>query len=196
MLLTNYLDWVLAHRWLVLSLTLVMALTGMVSLLHLPFDAYPDTTPVMVQVNTSLPGYAADDVESTVTAPIEWELGGLAGLTEMRSISKVGLSQITFVFEDGTDIYLARQQVGERIAQVELPEGLGRPELAPISTGLGEIFHYIVIDTFQAMRPTFARETQDWLIKPQLRSVPGVAEINSWGGFEKQFQVLIDPDKL
>ncbi len=196
MVLSNYIDWVLANRWLVLSLTLLMAIAGMFSLLSLPFDAYPDTTPVMVQVNTSLPGYSADDVEATVTAPIEWELGGLTGLEEMRSISKVGLSQVTFVFEDGTDIYLARQQISERIAQVELPEELGRPELAPISTGLGEIFHYIVIDTLQEMRPTYAREIQDWLIKPQLRSVPGVAEINSWGGFEKQFQVLIDPDKL
>jgi len=196
MSLQKLFDWVIAYRSLVLALTLLMAVSGVISFMQLPFDAYPDTTPVMVQVNTILPGYAAEDVEAMVTAPIEWELGGLADLQEIRSISKIGLSQVTLIFADGMDIYLARQLVGERIAVVELPEGIEKPKLSPASTGLGEIFHYIIIDTLSINRPTFARETQDWLIKPQLRTVPGVAEVNGWGGFEKQFQVLINHNRL
>ena len=196
MSLSRLFDWVIEHRGLVLALTLLMAASGVISFLQLPFDAYPDTTPVMVQVNTVLPGYAAEDVEAMVTAPIEWELGGLAELQEIRSISKIGLSQVTLIFEDGMDIFLARQQISERIAVVELPEDIEKPKLSPASTGLGEIFHYIVLDTLSTNRPTFARETQDWLIKPQLRTVPGVAEVNSWGGYEKQFQVLINHNRL
>ena len=167
---------------------------GLISLSQLPFDAMPDITPVMVQVNTSIPGYAPEDVESQVTMSVERELSGLAGLQEIRSISKFGLSQVTCVFEEGTDVYRARQQVSERLSTVELPAGIERPRLGPISTGLGEIFHYIVIS--KTGDPTAAREAQDWVLKPQLQAVPGVVEVNSWGGYEKQYQVLMDPARL
>lgn len=194
--MVKLIEWVIMRRWLVLTLAVLVSAAGIVSLWHLPFDAYPDTTPVLVQINTEVPGYAAEDIEAQITAPVERELTGLAKLSEIRSISRFGLSQITCVFAEGTDIYLARQQVTERIAAVELPEGIERPKLAPVSTGLGEIFHYIVVDTLQTHRPTYAREVQDWVLKPQLQTVPGVVEINSWGGFVKQFQVLIDPSRL
>jgi cobalt-zinc-cadmium resistance protein CzcA len=193
-MLNTIIEWVLEHRWLVLALGGVMAIVGMISLSQLPFDAMPDITPVIVQVNTSIPGYAPEDVESQVTMSIERELSGLAKLEEIRSISKFGLSQVTCAFAEGTDLYRARQQVSERLVTVELPEGVERPRLGPISTGLGEIFHYIVIG--RTGDSTAAREAQDWLLKPQLQAVPGVVEVNSWGGFEKQYQVLMDPSRL
>ncbi|MBI5058824.1 efflux RND transporter permease subunit [candidate division KSB1 bacterium] len=191
----NYIiEWVIRYRWPVLAMGGFLAIAGLISLSQLPFDAMPDITPAMVQVNTSIPGYAPEDVESQVTMSIERELSGLAGLTEIRSISKFGLSQVTCVFAEGTDVYRARQQVSERLSTVELPEGIERPRLGPISTGLGEIFHYIVIG--KSGDATAAREAQDWLLKPQLQAVPGVVEVNSWGGFEKQYQVLLDPARL
>ncbi len=195
-MLKNIIEAVIRQRRLVLTIALLVAGIGAYSLWQLPFDAFPDTTPVLVQVNADVPGYSAEDVESLVTAPIERALSGLPALQEIRSISKFGLSQTTCVFRDGTDIYLARQQLSERLTALELPEGFERPALAPITTGLGEIFHYVVVDSLASSRPTFAREVQDWLIKPQLQTVPGVAEVNSWGGFEKQYQVHVDPVRL
>jgi cobalt-zinc-cadmium resistance protein CzcA len=203
-MLQRIIEWVIEQRWLVLTLAALGTLAGVVSLSRLPFDAFPDTTPVIVQVNTVPPGFAPEDVESQVTAVLERELSGIPNLVEVRSISKFGLSQITCVFRDGTDIYLARQQISERLATLDLPAGVERPRLGPISTGLGEIYHYIVVDTLAARRdpnsphyePTLAREVQDWVIKPQLQTVPGVVEVNSWGGFEKQFQVLLYPQRL
>ncbi|HWR83209.1 MAG TPA: CusA/CzcA family heavy metal efflux RND transporter, partial [Candidatus Deferrimicrobium sp.] len=150
--------------------------------------------PVLAQVNVSAPGWAPEEMERQVTFPIEQALAGLAGLTEVRSISRYGLAQVTLIFEDGMDIYLARQQVTERLVVVELPEGVPPPRLGPISTGLGEVFHYIVVG--KTDDPTELRTIQDWIVKPQLHSVPGVAEVNSWGGFEKQYHVLVDPNKL
>jgi cobalt-zinc-cadmium resistance protein CzcA len=195
-MLNNLIDWVIKQRWLVLAIAGLLSVGGIVSVYHLPFDAFPDTTPVLVTVNTNVSGYAAEDVETQITARIERNLGGLAGLREMRSISKSNLSQITCVFDDQTDIYLARQQISERLTSLDLPEGVEHPELGPVSTGLGEIFHYIVVDTLSGAPKTRAREVQDWLIKPRLQTVPGVVEVNSWGGFEKQFQVIVDPQKL
>lgn len=193
-MLSRIIDTMIRRRWVVLAATGLLILTGLISLSRLPFDAFPDTTPVMVQIVTAPPGYVPEDIEAQVTAPIERELSGLAGLKELRSISKFSLSQVTCIFEDGTDIYRARQQVTERLSSAELPEGVPPPELTPISTGLGEIFHYIV--TGPADEPTAAREAQDWVIKPQLQAVPGVVEVNSWGGFKKQYHVLLDPDRL
>jgi cobalt-zinc-cadmium resistance protein CzcA len=193
-MLTKIIEWVIAYRGLVLALAGLLCISGLISLWNLPFDAFPDTTPILVQVNTTVPGYAAEDVEAQVTAMVERELSGLAGLMEIRSISKFGLSQIICVFEDRTDIYQARQQITERLTTVELPEGVDRPKLGPVSTGLGEIFHYIVVA--KSEEPTLAREVQDWVIKPQLQTVPGVVEVNSWGGYEKQYQVLVDPERL
>ncbi len=185
---------ILRYRYAVLALTSVLVVFGLIALWNLPFDAFPDTTPVMVQVNVSAPGWSPEDIEILVTYPIEQALTGLAGLDEVRSVTKYGLSQITTIFEDEIDLYLARQQVSERLVSVELPDGVGAPKLSPVSTGLGEIFHYIIISNSDD--ETKARTVQDWVVKPQLLAVPGVAEVNSWGGFVKQYQILFNPAKI
>jgi cobalt-zinc-cadmium resistance protein CzcA len=186
----------LKNRLLVLVLTAALGLAGARAIKELPIDAFPDTTPVQVQINTTLPSLNAEEAEAQVTIPIELALGGLPGLDNIRSISKFGLSQVIATFDDHTSIYLARQLVAERLQSAELPAGVPQPELGPISTGLGEVFHYAVRSTNSQRTLTELRELQDWLIKPQLRQVRGVAEINSWGGFEKQFHVITDPQKL
>ncbi|HEX2896483.1 MAG TPA: efflux RND transporter permease subunit, partial [candidate division Zixibacteria bacterium] len=193
-MLKRLVEIVLKYRLVVLALAGVLVIVGIAALVKLPFDAFPDTTPVMVQVNVSAPGWAAEDLERLVTYPVEQSLTGLSGLTEVRSVTKYGLCQVTTIFEDRIDLYLARQQVNERLVTVELPEGVASPELGPVSTGLGEVFHYIVIGN--SADKTEPRTAQDWIIKPQLLSSPGVAEINSWGGFKKQFHILFDPFAL
>jgi cobalt-zinc-cadmium resistance protein CzcA len=193
-MLTKLIEFAIARRWFVLGLAAVIVVFGLIALFHLPFDAFPDTTPVMVQVNVAAPGWSPDDIERQITYPIERELSGLAGLVEVRSISKYGISQVNLIFADNLDTYLARQQVTERLVAVELPDGIEPPRLGPISTGLGEIFHYVVIGKTEDR--TDLRTVQDWVIKPQLQSVPGVAEVNSWGGYEKQYHVVIDPNRL
>ncbi|HEV3122125.1 MAG TPA: CusA/CzcA family heavy metal efflux RND transporter, partial [Isosphaeraceae bacterium] len=140
---------------------------------------------------TSLP---PEEVERLITFPVEYALGGLKGLDEVRSVSKFGLSQVVTLFQDGTDIYLARQQINERLSEVQLPAGIARPMLGPVATGLGEVFHYII--TSDVYDLTELRTLQDWVIRPRLRRVSGVAEINSWGGMEQQFEVLADPVRL
>ncbi len=187
-------EFTIRYRILILILGGVLCLFGIFALWHLPFDAFPDTTPTLVQVNVSAPGWAPEDLERLVTYPIEQSLTGLAGLTEVRSVTKYGLCQITTIFSDETDLYLARQQVSERLPAVELPEGIEPPRLGPVSTGLGEIFHYIVLGN--GADPTYPRTIQDWNIKPQLQAVPGVAEVNSWGGFEKQYLIILKPEQL
>ena len=193
-MLSRLIDFAIERRLLVLVMGLLLVLAGVAALSRLPFDAFPDTTPVLVQISVTAPGWAPEELERLVTFPIERAMAGLSGLSEMRSISKYGLAQVTLIFEDRTDIYRARQQATERLATVELPEGVAPPQLGPISTGLGEIFHYVVLGKTED--PTELRTVQDWIIKPQLQSVPGVAEVNSWGGFEKQYQVLVDPNRL
>lgn len=173
--------------------------------MHLPIDAVPDITNVQVQVNTSVPALAPEEIEKLVTFPIENEMSGIPGLTELRSLSKFGLSQITLVFKDGTDIYRSRQLVSERLQTVmeDLPPGL-TPKLAPISTGLGEVFYYVVDYTPDAANKPATREEQlmelklihDFQIKPRLRSTPGLAEVNASGGYEKQIVIQANPDKL
>jgi cobalt-zinc-cadmium resistance protein CzcA len=173
---------------------LVIVATGLASLSRLPIDAFPDTTPVQVQINTNAPALSPLEIEQQITFPIEQEIGGLPGLEDVRSISKFGLSQVTVTFQEGTDIYFARQLVMERLQTVELPAGTGRPEMGPVATGLGEIFHYLVrSDRHSLMELT---TLHDWVIKPRLRSVAGVAEVNTWGGERKQYQVLVDPSRL
>lgn len=164
--------------------------------MNLPVDAFPDTTPVQVQINTTAPSLNPEEAERQITMPIEQAVSGLPGLSNMRSISKFGLSQVIATFEDNTSIYLARQLISERLLAIELPDGISRPELGPISTGLGEVFHYEVRSTDAARTITELREIQDWVIKPQLRKVRGVAEVNTWGGFEKQFHVVVDPSRM
>ena len=193
-MLSHIVEFTLRYRQVVLALAGVMCLFGIVAMWNLPFDAFPDTTPVMVQVNVAAPGWAPEDIEILVSYPLEQALTGLSGLVEVRSVTKYGICQVTTIFDDDVDLYLARQQVSERLLAAELPDGVGAPQLGPVSTGLGEIFHYIV--TSETSGVTDPRTAQDWLIKPQLQSVPGVAEVNSWGGFEKQYLILFDPDRI
>ena len=169
---------------------------GLWSAQRLPIDAVPDITNMQVQVNTTSPALSPLEVEKQITLPVEVAVAGLPRVQEVRSLSKFGLSQVTVVFEDGVDIYFARQLVQQRLeeAAAQIPPGMGIPEMGPISTGLGEIYQYTVEvpkgDLIEA------RTVQDWYIRPVLRSLPGVAEVNSFGGMEKQYQVLIRPDSL
>ena len=192
------------QRWLVLLAVLGMAALGVFSYQKLPIDAVPDITNVQVQINTEAPGYSPLESEQRVTFPIETAMAGLPKLEQTRSISRYGLSQVTVVFKEGTDLYFARQLVSERIqeARGRLPAGL-TPSLGPISTGLGEIYMWTVEAEPGARKPNGGeytpmdlREIQDWIIKPQLRTVPGVTEINTIGGYAKEFQVAPWPDKL
>ena len=189
----------LKNRLLVLALTGLLVGVGLWSMFRLPIDAVPDVTNVQVQINTNAPALSPLEVERQITLPVELAMFGLPQLEEIRSLSKFGLSQVTVVFEDGTDIYFVRQQVQERLQQAreEIPEGFGTPEMGPISTGLGEIFQYTIeAAPGTEIEPTELRTLQDWVVAPQLRAVPGVAEVNSFGGFEKQYQVLVRPDAL
>lgn len=199
-------DFSLRHRAFVILVTVVFAAAGIFSLQQLDVDAFPDTTPVQIQINTIAPALASEEVERQITFPVEQAISGLPGLEELRSISKFGLSQVVVIFEDGVDIYFARQLVNERLSRVELPEGIQRPQMGPVSTGLGEVFHYVltydgvdfskVSQQERINRLTELRTLHDWVVKPQLRSVRGVAEVNSWGGYEKQYQVRLDPNLL
>ena len=193
-MLTALIDWSLRNRFAVLAGALCFVVLGVLALGRLTIDAFPDTTPVQVQINTMAPGLAPEDVERQITAPVEQGISGLPGLQSVRSLSKYGLSQVVVTFTDGTDIFFARQQVAERLGSVELPAGMPRPKLGPVATGLGEVFHYLVSSDRKDM--IAARTAQDWVIRPALRMVPGTAEINSWGGVEKQYQVRIDPHNL
>ena len=193
-MLTKLIDLCLKHRPVVLIATVVLVVTGLLSFRQMAFDAFPDTTPVQVQVNTVAPALSPLEVERQITFPLEQAISGLPGLTEVRSVSKFGFSQVTALFEDGTDVYLARQVVGERIDPVRLPEGVERPALGPVTTGLGEVFQYLVRSDTLSIREL--RTLHHWVIRPQMVQVPGVAEINTWGGYEKQFHVVVDPARL
>ncbi|MCU1125941.1 CusA/CzcA family heavy metal efflux RND transporter [Stenotrophomonas maltophilia] len=192
------------HRWLTLVLTAALVALGVWSYRHLSIDATPDITNVQVQINTQAPGYSPLEAEQRVTFVIETAMAGLPKLDYSRSLSRYGLSQVTVVFKDGTDLYFARQQVAERLQQIasQLPEGLD-PEMGPISTGLGEIFMYTVEAEPNARKPdgtpytaTDLRTLQDWVIRPQLRTTPGVTEVNTIGGFERQIHITPDPAQL
>ena len=186
----------LRNRLLVCVLAAVLLLAGGRALTHLPVDAFPDTTPVQVQINTTAPALNPLETEQQITLPVEQAVSGLPGLLNVRSVSKFGLSQVVATFDDETSIYRARQLISERLQGVELPAGQARPELGPISTGLGEVFHYVVRSDTTNHSLTDLRELQEWVIKPQLRKVRGVAEVNTWGGFEKQFHVVVEPELL
>jgi cobalt-zinc-cadmium resistance protein CzcA len=192
------------QRWLVLLVVLGVAALGAWNFTRLPIDAVPDITNVQVQINTSAPGYSPLEVEQRISFSIETAMSGLPRLQNTRSLSRYGLSQVTVVFQDGTDIYFARQLVNERIGQVkdQLPPGT-ETAMGPVSTGLGEIYMFAVEAGPGAKnadgRPysaTDLRTIQDWIIKPQLRTVPGIVEVNTIGGFEKQFHVLPDPARM
>ena len=192
------------QRWLVLLVVFGMSAIGIYNYQQLPIDAVPDITNVQVQINTSAPGYSPLETEQRITYPIETVMSGLPNLEQTRSLSRYGLSQITVIFKDGTDIYFARQLVNERIqeAKERLPEGV-TPAMGPISTGLGEIYLWTVEAKDGAKKPdgtpytpTDLREIQDWIIKPQLRNVAGVTEINSIGGYAREYQIAPVPEKL
>jgi len=197
-------QFVIAQRALVLLATLGIALAGVLSYQHLPIDAVPDITNVQVQINTEAPGYSPLEAEQRITYPIEIVMAGLPNLQQTRSLSRYGLSQVTVIFKEGTDIYFARQLVNERITQArdKLPPGV-TPEMGPIATGLGEIYLWTVEADKRAKKAdgspytdTDLREIQDWVIKPQLRNVPGVTEINSIGGYVKEYQIAPNPERL
>src|SRR5438876_6580086 len=199
------LEFALRQRALVLLAALGLLGAGLWAAFHLPIDAVPDITGVQVQVNTEVSALAAEESEKLVTRPIEVELAGLPGVEEMRSLTKFGLSQVTLQFVDGTDIYRARQLVAERLQGVveKLPPGASA-KLAPISTGLGEIFYYNVQYRPDATNKPASEldqlielsEIQEYIIKPLLRAVPGIAEINESGGYEKQFVIQPQPEAL
>jgi len=200
-MIERILQFSITQRWVVLLTTIGLAIFGVFNYQRLPIDAVPDITNVQVQVNTEAPGYSPLEAEQRITFPVETAMAGMPRLLETRSISRYGLSQVTVIFEDGTDIYFARQLVNERVleARDSLPPGI-MPSMGPIATGLGEIFLWTVEAQKGARTPEGQpysgmdlRTIQDWIVRPQLRTVPGVADINSIGGYTKQFHVTPDP---
>jgi len=197
-MINNLVAFSLAHRWLVLIAVTALTALGIYNYQKLPIDAVPDITNVQVQVNTEAAGYSPLEAEQRITFPIETAMAGIPFLDYTRSISRYGLSQVTVVFKDGTDIYLARQLINERLSEVkeQLPSGI-EPSMGPIATGLGEIFMYTVsAKEGSELSPMELRTVQDWIVRPQLRNTPGVVEVNTIGGYTKQFHVLPNPDKL
>ncbi|MCC6742447.1 MAG: efflux RND transporter permease subunit [Acidobacteria bacterium] len=188
-----------SQRLLVFLMTGILVVAGINCLRRLPIDAVPDVTNVQVQVLTAAPSLAPLEVERQITFPVEVAMSGLPGIEEIRSVSKFGLSAVTIVFEDSTNIYFARQLVLERLSEAreQIPEGIGSPEMGPISTGLGEIYQYeLVAAPESGYDATSLRTVQDWIVRRQMLGVPGVVEVNSFGGREKQYQVRLDPARL
>ncbi|ODS57804.1 MAG: cation transporter [Acidobacteria bacterium SCN 69-37] len=203
-MLERILHFSIRQRWVVVIATTAVATFGLYNYTRLPIDAVPDITNVQVQINTEAPGYSPFEAEQRVTYLVETAMAGLPRLEETRSISRYGLSQVTVIFEDGTDIYWARQQISERMQAVksQLPQGLD-PTMGPIATGLGEIFLWTVEakpDAKNAEGKPYSemelRTIQDWIVRPQLKTVPGVADVNTIGGYTKQFHVTPYPDRL
>ncbi len=207
-MIKHIINFSLDNRFLVLIFWLLVSITGFWALMDLPVDAVPDVTNVQVQILTTSAGLAPVEVEQFISFPIETAMSGLPRIEEIRSVSKFGLSAVTVVFEEGTDIYWARQLVAERLtaAREQIPEGYGEPELGPISSGLGEIYQFEVkgepmcpvggVDTDTCFTPMELRTTLDWFVNYQLRSVPGIVEVNSFGGELKTYQITLDPDRL
>ncbi len=191
------------NRWIVILITLLVAVAGTDSFKHLPIDAVPDITNIQVQVNTQVEGRGPDEIERTVTYPLETALNGVPGVTQVRSITRYGLSQVTIVFEDGTDIYRARQLVSERLQAItnQLPSFV-EPLLGPVSTGLGEIYHYVIEANEVASgedrlkQLSEIRALQDWYVKPRLLTLKGVAEVNTIGGYERQYHIEPNPSLM
>lgn len=195
-MIERLLEWSLRNRFLVLTLTALLIGGGIWALRGLPIDAVPDVTNVQVQVLTSAPALGPEEVEQFVTTPVELAMSGLPGLAELRSISRFGLSAVTVVFEDGTDIYFARQLVNERVqsAREAIPPGYGSPEMGPVTTGLGEIYQFVV--SGEGKTPMELRTILEWDIAPRLRQVPGVIELNAFGGELRTYEVAVRPERL
>lgn len=203
-MLENSVSFAIRHRWFVLLIVLGIMGFGIYNFKKLSIDAVPDITNVQVQINTEAEGYSPLEVEQRITYPVETALAGIPKLEYTRSLSRYGLSQVTVVFEEATNIYFARQLIAERLQQIksQLPAGL-EPEMGPIATGLGEIFMYVVEATPGALKDDGSAYTpmdlltlQKWVVLPQLRNTKGVIEVNSIGGYEKQFHVMPYPQKL
>ena len=191
----------LKYRFVVLAAGVLIVATGIQAALDLSLDAFPDTTPVLVRINTVAPALGPEEVERQISFPIEQAIGGLPGLAEVRSMSRMGFSQVSVFFEDRISIYSAREQVQQQLQAINLPPGIDRPRLGPISSALGEIYQYFVErPTPPGMTDvenlTELRAIHEWVVKPQLRMLRGIAEINTQGGFEKQFHVHADPVRL
>src|SRR5580692_3261755 len=197
-MLNSLIETALRNRFLVLMGTLLIAGMGVHSALNLPIDAVPDLTNVQVQVITEAPALSPMEVETFLSFPVEGAMSGLPDVEQIRSISKFGISVVTIVFHEGTDLYRARQLVSERLGRAAdaIPKGYGTPMLGPISTALGEVFQFQVKSKDGKLTPMQLRTKLDWFISYQLRSIPGVTEINAQGGELKTFQVEVDPDKL
>jgi heavy metal efflux system protein len=193
----------LKHRLILVVVAIALVLFGINAAQHLSVDAFPDVTNVQVQIATEAPGKSPEEVERFITIPVEIAMTGLPGMTDMRSLNKPGLSLITLVFEDGRSLYLERQMVSERLSELRdrMPEGV-TPVLGPITNALGEVYQYTLERPDDGKRPLTREELierrtiQDWVVRPLLRSIPGVAEINSTGGYVKQYETLVDPQKL
>ena len=188
----------LRYKVLVLVGFVLLVVFGVRAFQQVPVDAFPDVTPNQVSIYTESPGLAAEDVERLLTSPIETSMAGLAGVEYIRSISLFGLSYVGVYFKDNVDIYFARRLVGEKLQEAKgrIPQGYGEPELGPNSSGLGQVFWYTIESADQKLSAMDLRTIQDWNVRLMLRTAPGVDDVTSWGGFEKQFQVQIDPNKL
>jgi cobalt-zinc-cadmium resistance protein CzcA len=193
-MLNKIICWSLENRVTVIVCAVLVIVAGSYSFSNMEMDAFPDTTPVQVQVNTIAPSFSALEVEQLITVPVEQAISGLLGLENVRSVSKLGLSQVSALFADGTDIYFARQLVMERLQAIELSPGITRPEMGPVATGLGEVYHYLVTGSGKTLEELTTYH--DWIVKTRLRSVPGVAEVNTWGGELRQYHVRVDPMRL
>ena len=200
-MLNHFINFSIKHKFIVILFTLTIAAFGIFSITQIPVGAVPDITNNQVQVITTSGNLSTQDIEQFITYPIELEMANLPGVQEIRSISKFGLSVVTIVFDDDMGTYLPRQLISEKIktATANIPEGFGTPEMGPITTGLGEIYQYILDlkpgyeDRYSPMQ---LRTIQDWIVKRQLSGIPGVVEVNTWGGFLKQYEVAINPDRL
>ena len=189
------------NKLIVLLLTLGIVAWGVYSILRIPIGAVPDVTNNQVQVITTSRNLSTEDIEQFITYPIELEMANIPGVVEIRSISKFGLSVVTVVFEDAMGTYLPRQLISEKLksAQEAIPEGFGIPQMGPITTGLGEIYQYTLeVESGYQERysPMDLRTIQDWIVKRQLSGIPGVVEINTWGGLLKQYEVAIDLERI
>ena len=195
-MLNAIVDFSLKNRAVVLILAALAIVGGGVAMTHLPLDVVPDITNVQVQVLTKAPALGPAEMEQFVTYPVEAAMNGLPDLVQIRSVSRYGLSSVTVVFEDGVNVYFARQLVSERLQQAResIPEGFGTPEMGPVTTGLGDVLQFTVEG--EGVSAMERRTILDWQIAPRLRAVPGVTEVNAWGGIPKQYQVIVDPAKL
>jgi len=200
-MLNKIIKYSITHKLVIGLLTLALVITGIYSLKQLPVDAVPDITNNQVQVITSSPTLAAQEVERLITFPIEITMATIPKIEEIRSFSRFGLSVVTIVFEENVDVYWARAQVNERLAdaQSQIPVGIGKPGIAPLTTGLGEIYQYVITtkpgyqDKYDAIQ---LRTIQDWVIKRQLLGTKGVADVSSFGGYLKQYEIAVRPERL